>query len=262
MKNSYKKPLDILYDRLLVYRQISFRINDVLKSDVEKYNKNKASLSLSNSLLIVDWSDKKRAARISTNSFKLITRETYSDEIEKVLSLKFCLLYSQSFEALETFLKDIIYIKSNKDDVFKQKVIKKLKKGLIFNRENIPTGKNLYSLLKEAGKDTFKEYSKSNIIKTGYYEFWTIISETRHAITHTQCQIKKSKINKSQTHFKVFEMLFNYSYINEEEILIQLDYLKFFKTIEYISSYAFQIFKTISIADKLDWQIYELNATQ
>ena len=120
----------------------------------------------------------------------------------------------------------------------------------------MPGGEKLFRILKKAGGKTFKKFSKQNNKNIKFTELWTVLSETRNSITHSSSKIKKSKLNRSKHHLAIFEYLFNSSEIDESYIFIELDYRKFDKLIKNISEFAFQILKTLSIEEKIEWKVY------
>ena len=95
------------------------------------------------------------------------------------------------------------------------------------------------------------QLSKENNLK--FKELLKVLSEVRHSVTHSKSIIKKSKINLTQYHEKVFNFLFNHAEIDNEQIHIELDFKKFEFLMKKLSEFAFQIFKAISIEEKLEW---------
>jgi len=260
MTNCYKNYLDDFFSTLLEYRHSTNRLNKVLKKDVEIYTKKGAVIHSSSALIVSDWSgptDNGWELNFHTGIFKETTKDNYESEIDKILSREFCLMYSQSFEALETFLKNCLFNKQLKDEDLKNYIISlNNQENYKLSRESMPGGEKLFSILKKAGGKTFKDFSKQNNKTIKFTELWTVLSETRNSITHSSSKIKKSKLNRSKHHFAIFEYLFDSSEIEDSYLLIELDYHKFDKLIKSISEFAFQILKTLSIEEKIEWNVY------
>jgi len=260
MINCYKDYLDDFFSTLLDYRHSTNRLNKVLKRDIEIYTKKGAVIHSSSALIVSDWSgptDNGWELNFNTGIFKETTKDNYESEINKILSREFCLLYSQSYEALETFLKESLFNKQLKDEELKNYIISLNNKGNYkISRESMPGGEKLFRILKKAGGQTFKDFSKQNNKNIKFKELWTVLSETRHSITHSNSIIKQNKLNRSKHHLAIFEYLFDSSEIDDNYILIELDYHKFDKIIKNISEFAFQILKTLSIEEKIDWNVY------
>ncbi len=260
MTNYYKEYLDDFFSILLDYRHSTNRLNKVLKRDVEIYTKKGAIIHSGSALIVSDWSgptDNGWELNFHTGIFKETIKDNYESEINKILSRECCLMYSQSFEALETFLKDCLFSKQFRDEELKNYIISlNNKENYKLSRESMPGGEKLFSILKKAGGKTFKDFSKQNNKNIKFKELWTVLSETRHSITHSNSKIKKSKLNSSKHHLAIFEYLFDSSETDDNNILIELDYHKFDKLIKNISEFAYQILKTLSIEEKIEWNVY------
>lgn len=92
-----------------------------------------------------------------------------------------------------------------------------------------------------------------------FKELLEVLSEVRHSVTHSKSIINKDKINLTPYHEKVFNFLFNHAEIDTEQIHIELDFKKFEFLINKLAEFAFQIFKAISIEEKLIWNKYNIN---
>jgi hypothetical protein len=177
-------------------------------------------------------------------------------EIEKIHSRQLCLLYAQSFESFERFLKNCLFDRLGRDENIREYVITLLPKNqnLFIERAKMPSGDNLFKVLKKAGGESFKEFTSKNNLNIKFQELWTILSEVRHAITHKESMIELKLINKSNHHSDIFNYLFNSKNLLDDLLLIELDYGKFEKLIKRFSEYAFQIFKLLSIEENLEWK--------
>lgn len=256
MINHYKEYLDDFFSTLLDFKHTSNRLNKVLTLDFQKFSESGAIYSSNSALILSDWTGK------TDNGWELpfysgIVRETlkenYKNEIINVLSREFCLMYSQSFEALEKYFKDCVYHKSKVDLKFEEEVKKIYKIEGQIKRTDLKGGDKLYKLIKKIGKKTLLNLSKENNINIKFGELLTVLTETRHSIVHSKSVIEKSKINTTTYHFQIFKFLFEHSDVSNEQIKIELDFKKFEHLIKRLSEFAFQIFKAISLEEKLNW---------
>jgi hypothetical protein len=259
MTNPYKKHLDQLFEKLLYYRHISGRINKILQKEISLYNTNIANIHFASALVICDWTgptDNGWELNFHTGIFSETTKDNYKKEIENISSSQLCLLYAQSFESFERFLKDCLFDKLERDNEIKKYVISLLPKNQnsVISRKNMPGGNQLFKILKKVGGKTFRKFTASNNLDIKFKELWTILSEVRHAVTHNESTIELTRINKSDHHFDIFNYLFNSKKISDDQLLIELDYKKFEKLIKRFSEFAFQVFKLISIEEKLVWK--------
>lgn len=259
MTNSYRKSLDQFFEKLLYYRHISGRINKVFQKEIKEYSSDKAIIHFASALVISDWTGPTENGW-EINSHSGITRETTKDnyelEIEKIHSRQLCLLYAQSFESFERFLKNCLFDRLGRDDNIREYVITLLPKNQrsSITRAKMPGGDNLFKILKKAGGESFKDFTSKNNLNIKFKELWTILSEVRHAITHNESMIKLKLINKSGHHSDIFNYLFNSKSLSDDLLLIKLDYVKFEKLIKRFSEFAFQIFKLLSIEENLEWK--------
>ncbi|CAM4305984.1 RiboL-PSP-HEPN domain-containing protein [Zobellia roscoffensis] len=259
MINPYKKHIDQFFEKLLYYRHSSSRIDKVFKKEIELYSADKATIHFASALVISDWTvptDNGWELNFHTGISTETTKEDYESEIKNISSSQLCLLYAQSFESFERFLKDCLFSRLERDNDIKDYVISLLPKNQnsIITREKMPSGDNLFQVLKKAGGETFKIFTLNNNLGIKFKELWTILSEVRHAITHKESTIELTSINKSDHHFNIFNYLFNSKKISDDKVLIELDFKKFEKLIKRFSEFAFQVYKLISIEENLEWK--------
>jgi hypothetical protein len=244
MKHPYKEPLINLFQRIIELRHSSNRINSVLQKDVEKYTAEGARFFSGSSLVISDWTgktDNGGELNFHTGVSKKTEKENYAKEVHNILSTEFCLAFAQSFEALETFLKDIIFQNSL------------LEKASI-ERGKIPGGEKLFKLIKEACGEDFKKCSNKNNKNLRFKQFWSTISESRHAVVHSSCRIKVNKVNKSLDHFATFKYLFDFAKLEDEILLIKLNYKQLDKVLKNVSEFAYQVYKILSEKENLEYK--------
>ena len=256
MTNNYKIFLDDFFSTLLEFKHTSNRLNKVLTLDYQKYSESGAIYRSNSALILSDWTGKTDNGwelPFHSGIFRETLKENYKNEIINILSREFCLIYSQSFEALEKYFKDCVYYKSKNDLKFEEEVKKIYKIEGEIKRENLKGGDKLYKLIKKIGKKTLLNLCKENNVNIKFGELLNVLAETRHSVVHSKSVIKKSKINTTPYHFQIFKFLFNHSDINSDQIKIELDFEKFEQLIKRLSEFAFQIFKAISLEEKLDW---------
>lgn len=256
MSNQYKIFLDNYFSTLLDFIHTSRRLNKVLISDVDTYSQTGSSYKSKSALVLSDWTgetDDGWELPFHSGLFKRTTEENYGAEVKSILSREFCFLYCQSYEGLERFFKDCVFYKIENDSEYKDEIQKIFKiEGFIF-RENIKGGDLLYKAIKKIGKQTLLQLSKENNSNLHFKELLYVLSEVRHSITHSKSIINKSKIKLSPYHEKVFNFLFNFSESDNDQIHIELDFKKFEFLMKRLVEFAFQIFKAISIEEKLEW---------
>jgi hypothetical protein len=256
MNNEYKIFLNNYFSTLLEFIHNCRRLNKVIFLDIEKY-KQAASVYDSNSALILnDWSGKTDngwALPFHSGLIKNTSKENYEGEMISVLSREFCLMYCQSYESLEKFFKDCVFYKAKNDLKFSEEIKITFKIDGKLTRDNIKGGELLYKVIKKIGKKTLQNLSKENNTNIKFGELLKILSEVRHSITHSKSVINKSKINKTKYHNQIFDFLFSYSIINNEQLKIELDFKKFEYLVLKLAEFSFQIFKAISIEENLNW---------
>jgi hypothetical protein len=256
MTNEYKKFLDIFFSTLLDYKHTTNRLNKILILDYQKYTEEGASYNSTSSLFLSDWTgetDNGWALPFHSGISKETLKENYKNEIFNILSREFCLIYSQSYEALEKYFKDCVLYKAECDLEFQEIIKRKFSIEGKIKRDDIKGGANLYKLVKRIGNTTLHNFSKNNNMNIKFGELITILSEVRHSIVHSKSVINKTKIKKTNYHFEIFKFLFNHSEINSEQIKIELDIKKFECLNGILVEFAFQIYKSISIEENLVW---------
>lgn len=261
MTNTYRKYLDQFFEKLLYYRHISGRINKVLQNDIEVYTAEQAYIGFASALVISDWTgstdngwEKNFQSRISV----VTTKSNYESEIRKIFSRQLCLLYAQSFESFERYLKDCLFDKLGRDNTIREYTIKLLPKTLNknpLNRDRMPGGDKLFKVFKKAGGKSYKDSSSQNNLNIKFKELWTILSEVRHSVTHNESLINLGLVNKSKHHTEIFNFLFHSIPISEDTISIELDYDKFKELIKRFSEFAYQVFKILSLEEELEYKI-------
>jgi len=253
--NPYKKYLDDLFDRIIELRHTSSNINSTLKASLERFANYQGNFLSGSALVISDWSgqtDNGWEINFHTGFRKITLKENYENEIQRIVSQECCYAFAQSFEALEKFFKDCIFEKGLPSKKCFFGLIEKNSKNI--KRESL-NGLRLYKMVKIIGDPYFSKYSEINNKSLKFKELWTILSECRHAITHSKSIITVKKIKKSEYHFKVFNFLFMHSKNADGTLTIELDLKKLSDVLDIVSEFAFQVYKSISLKENLDWEI-------
>jgi hypothetical protein len=260
MTNPYKEYLDKFFNSLLYFRHINGRINKLFKKEIEDCQLDDAIIHFVSALVISDWTgptDNGWEINFHTGISTETTKENYKTEIENIFSRQLCLLYAQSFEVFEKFVKDCIYSRIDRDELIRNYAISLLPKNRrsSISREKMPGGNNLFKVLKKAGGQSFKDFTSNNNLNIRFSELWDVLSESRHSITHKQSFIEVELVTKSKHHKEIFQFLFNSKKTGNDLLLIELDFQKFERLVKRFSEFAFQIFKILSFEEEFDWKI-------
>jgi hypothetical protein len=256
MKNPYKLHLDVLFNRIIELRHTSSLVNTTLTNSIKDVEEIKTYFFSRSALVISDWTGRTENGweiNYHTGIRKYTFKENYRFEVERIVSQECCYAFAQSFEAIEKFFKDCVRTKIQRVEEYKKHLRSEI--GDDFLSENLPGGDKLFNLVKKAGDSTFSTFSENNNNKLKFKELWTVLSESRHAITHSKSIIKIAKIKKSDYHFSIFNKFFWFSDNDNLTISIGLDYDRLVKLLDNLSEFAFQVFKSISLNENLVWEI-------
>ena len=255
--NPYHVHLKKLFSRLIELRHTVYQVDTVLKDSVTEYKfTNQNDFQSMSSLIISDWTgptDSGWALFYGTGFSKVTYKKDYKKEIQRIISLECAYSFAQCFEALETFLKDCVFVKIHFDKKYLTKLKQRIRKD--FDRKTFHGGEKLYSAIKLACNNIFQTSSEKNNRNIKFREFWSTISIVRHSITHSGSKIKIDDFQKSKYHFAIFKYFFNYSKIDKEIIKVEFDSKKFEGALRAIAEYAYQIFKSLSITDGFKFNI-------
>ncbi|MBQ0737253.1 hypothetical protein [Aquimarina celericrescens] len=253
MTNPYKIHLSTFFESITDFKHKSNRLNKVLREDVKKYTADGAKYFSATSLVIGDWTgptDNGWKLPFHSGINKITEKENYAHEVENLLSREFGLTFSQCFEAFETLLKDLIHTKILNDEIFKSSLPDNIK----IERSSLKGGEDIFKLIKKAGGERFKKYSKQNNNNFKFAETFKVFSEIRHSIIHSKGQLKTSKIPKDVYYKKLFEHMLPLNKLQGETIQLKFQFNVLNKLLIYISEFDFQIFKILSEEDKYDWK--------
>lgn len=260
--NPYQQHIETFFSRIVELQHTANQITSTLRKSVISYESLKSSYFISYAALVIsDWTgptDNGWVIKYHTGKSRTIHRKDYAVEVERMISNECCYAFAQSFEALETFIKDCVFTKTQRDKDYLDYVISKSKKVVdrsTFHRTLLPGGDALFNLMKIAASPHYVKNSKRNNMNIKFKEFWTVLSEARHSVVHSSSNLELPKIKKTDYHFHLFESFFSYSHAEEEKVLIELGIEKLDKLLKAISEFSFQIFKMLSAKEALDWEI-------
>lgn len=259
--NHYNQHIQNLFYRNLELRHTASQIKTVLKRSIVELEKSTLEGFIQGSALaITDWTGPTDQGwdLVNHTGIHITTyRETYSIEIEKLISQECLYAFAQSFEALNKYLKDCVFTKIKSDAKYCSEL--KILNQTAFQREEIKGGDSLFRWVKIACDPLFTDYSKLNNKDLKFKEFWTTLSEVRHAITHSNSIINIEKLKKTNYHFSIFCHLFNFEEIENNSIKIQLSFSDLSRILDRVSEFGYQVFKMLSINEKLSWEILKKN---
>ncbi|BDX37803.1 hypothetical protein CYCD_11580 [Tenuifilaceae bacterium CYCD] len=254
--NPYQECIESFFLRIIELRHTAYHINGLLNNSINSIENYQSDFISGSALVISDWtgpSDNGWEINYHTGFRKIYLKETYSNEISRVISQECCFAFSQAFEALEKFFKDCAYIRiqtiKNQNDTRIPLNI------LNLSREEMLSGDKLFELIKKCIGNEFNIASGKNNKNLRFKEFWTVLSECRHAIVHSNSYIKLKKVSKTDYHLGVFEYFFDHKIELNEKVMIELNYRKLDELFKKMSEYAFQIFKLLSLKESIDWNI-------
>jgi hypothetical protein len=191
LAETYKNHLDQFFEKLLYFRHISGRVSRVLNDDIARYTSEESVLRFAFALVISDISgptDNGWEINFHTGLTIETQKEDYEIELNKISSKQRCLLFAQSFEAFERFLIDCLFERSQYEISLKEyaQTLMHPNQRDNFSRVNLPTGDNLWRIMKRAGGGTFEKLSSHNNLECDLNVVWKVLSKCRHSITHNE----------------------------------------------------------------------------
>lgn len=254
MTNPYRIHLTNFFETITDFKHTADRLNKVLLKDVETYTAEGAKYFSGTALVIGDWTgptDNGWKLNFHTGVRKSTFKENYANEIEKVLSREFGLAFAQCYEAFETLLKDFAYVKIASNKTFRNSLTNKK----FYTRGNLRGGDTIFELIKKAGGSRFKRYSENNNNNFKFKEVFTVFTEVRHSLTHSQGKLKVSTIPNNKYYLELFEHLFPFNRLQGETVHLLFNYKALDRLLIYLAEFGYQIFKILSEEDQYDWKI-------
>ena len=261
--------IDRYFERVLYLLGTLNHIKKVFKDEaarLEKYGEKHPDLPFitGTHLVISDLTgdtDKGWELNYSTGKSRSIGYEEYESEMTALLNRESAFMISQCYEALETFLKDLIALhlfqRSRQGENYHSKFdgcssYAEFKTTIRTIRST--NNKDLFKLLKKSCPE-YKAAEESNNLGFNLYSWYQAYSVVRHSVTHQSSIIKKEQLAKLQPLEKaLLEKYFPGSIVNDS-YHIDISFGQATKTLKRITEFGFLLFKCVSICNGEDWQI-------
>lgn len=255
--NRYYPHLNVFFERLISLRYNAYRINGIVVNSIKNYEDLDEDRMVSFSSLaisdITGLTDNGWTINFSTGASRATFARNYKEEAINLVSIECCYAVAQSFEAIEKLFKDLVYEKSSNDGEFFEGI--KSAKFPENIRSKYPGGKKLFTFVRKATKESFRKFSHSNNYKLKFSEFWHLLSEVRHAITHSQGIANKKNIFKSLEYEALYNHFFDFTEEPNDQIRIVIDYKQLNAIIKSIAEFAYQVYKILCISDGFDYRV-------
>lgn len=275
--NPYEKPCKELFAKL----NITFGLLFHLVNHLSNYRESVKQLLIQNGFEISDmfagsalvirdlteWPEDNWARYYSTGNF-ISYGESYLSNADDLIYREAAWTISQAYEAFETYLKGISasYIYKNPDSV-NQSLFTKHSKSLInselkknsleywnkFVRLSYRSGKDALNFLRKEAP-SLSEWEKQNNRNNNLTVWFKIVSEVRHATTHSNLLIDNAKLS-SLPNTEVILMNKYFPGIrtkNGYELRITQKSAE--TALIFFGEYAFLLFKCLSIKNGYNWQ--------
>ncbi|MCE6987503.1 hypothetical protein [Dyadobacter sp. CY323] len=263
-ENAFQPHLETFFTSINSLKTKSSHVEGLLSRSMNDYEKNYKDFPVKTlsftALIISDWSGEHPGnwvVRKHTGIIDSITLDNYRDETKKIISFHCCSTFAQCFERLSSFLKDIAIENGRIHPETLNYSDKSTKEIKIYNRQTIPGGDAIFDIIKASSDGLLMKYSKENVFKIKFTEFWKVISVFRHSITHSSSIFPVNKIPQSIYYNTLLQYLFPNTEIHQSNIHIILEFGDLSKLVSTLAEFAFQIFKIYSIKEKMEWDIYK-----
>jgi len=277
--NPIQSPLDDLLLRLNMLNGLVFHLESylknlrgLLKQAVAKSNIDPSLIFAGTSLAIRDlteWPENNWAVYYPSGKFFSQGEEEYLRRGDDSLCREVTWTISQAYEAFETFLKDIIatYVFIRKDQADTKKVENldpRLRKELLeptnveywkeFIRKAYSKNVDLLKFLRKIAPE-IEEVEKQNNRNINLTEWYIVVTEVRHAATHSNMLIKSERMRSwSQKRHKLLNRFFPGSDTTGGYIL-NLNRKDAETNLVLFAEYAFGVFKCLSKLQHYEWNI-------
>lgn len=273
MKNYLTDSILRVFERLEYYKGYVFHLeNDIKKytqSLIDKLDNNKTNFLKGSRLVISDFTGE------SDNGWEInfplptsgyfVTSDNYLEKNNQLIQFISSTLVAQSYEAIETFFKEILisYFENNNQIAFETIG----KANCILNKNNVDwnntvrklnQGTNNKGLLKiiRILSTEFCKAERTNLKNIDLEKWFDMVSIIRHSIIHSESILKNNEFNKIDKYErKILEKFFEVENQNGGNKRIIISGKHASNVIEFMSEYAFQVFKGLSISADLDWRI-------
>lgn len=260
--------LNILIGFLTVLDDQLSNLRNIYNQYVEKGKLDKSRLVFGKSLAIRDlteWPANGWAIYYPSGKFILQGQE-YLNSIEHLISRWSSWTISQSYEAFETFLKDItassLLLPQADKNIIKQNLSKfKQKKGLShenfeywrdFTQQCYRKNTEILGLLRTIAPD-IKEAEKHNNRAIDLTQWFTVVTEVRHAVVHSDLKIKNNRMRDWTTKERsLLASNFNGAY-EQDSYILRIDISNANKCLTLFAEYAYTIYKKLSELYDYEW---------
>lgn len=259
--NPYQKYFENYLLEINELKLRSYHFQSVLNQSLKAYTKESLldfEVISGVGMVLSDWTgqtDKGWKINHHSGITSKIKKSTYQTDSAKMLSYHCAYTFSQCYERLCVLIKDLIFQRA----IVVPQILAYKNKNKELNfyiRENIPGGYTLHEILKKAcGKD-YSIASNNNNHKVRFPEYWKIISEVRHCITHSNSVIDENLIAKSKSHNAHFRYYFPNHFVSEGKVYLSFNYKDLQLATQGLVEYGLQIFKLISIQEGFKWDYF------
>ena len=189
----------------------------------------------------------------------------YVEKNQDLIQFVSLTLFSQSYEALESYFKDILtlYFMNNNQIAFetigKINCVRKSKKiDWEITVRKLKTGSNnseLLNIFRNLSLE-FTHSEKTNNRNINLAKWYKVISISRHSTTHSNSIINSDVYNRlDHNERNILSYFFDIKMLNDRTKKITLSVNKASELLELICEYSFLIFKCLSKSNNLDWKI-------
>ncbi len=186
-----------------------------------------------------------------------LTKDNFLESIDRIRSKVALLLFSQIYELLESYLKDIlvVFFERNPDFINKAKVFKELNDEATNASELVDRlskkGKNNRKILwsiRKLSKD-YRQYETANIYNLPLHHWLDLISDVRHLVVHQRQRM--TPFFASGLRYNSKQLIFNryfstYTWDGEEYIYLNKQTAGIL--INSVHDFALLVFKSLSLA--------------
>lgn len=184
---------------------------------------------------------------LSSDHYNL-DRNNLNSEVDMILSRECLFQISQAYEILETFLYDsvteLIRLNNNLhlfvDNKVNESTFSSIRKALksLNDRKN---NRHLIGILR-ANCPVFTKHITDNIYDIDFEEWYEMLSEVRHCITHNRTEITNEMQNAMPVYYKLYFK--NVDYVKSKVVFV--DFQKCSELLSKIADFIFFVFKSIT----------------
>ncbi len=255
--------LNRLIDRISFYKNSTYQVDSHLKEFIKFRKKSLTQCSSENSAIPI-LASRLIYRNVITSEYeiknsRLINLVNIEEKTQEIMHnyCNFCI--SQSFEAFETFLKDILayYIFSNPEFFSKSEKLKdititdyattRIDIQKLF-RKNNKYNKQIFKWLYKINNDIYK-LETQNVLNFNFVEWNVVLTEIRHSIVHSSSYFEIDK-TKNWTDFQIKLLDRFFTKESKEKYIIISTYKNYGSILEIIAQHAQLICDKIIIKTK------------